>query len=167
MCGFAWTILGCGPAAVHVVSADSMAFQQMMSVELAADARRPAHWMERVVRGDVSGNVGILYDDKLPEAYTQDEQRRGWPSEYHLGYAAHRLIREFYAAKFPIHEVLESGNLVEIVDEAGGNLGMLNEFDKDRRPDITDVEGRFVFEVVPPRQTQRVPTAFSTHGPFA
>ena len=95
--GFASMTLGCAAGPVHVAPAASTSFQQMMSVELAADARRPAHWMERYIRGDLSANVSVLYDDKLPEAYTQDEPRRGWPSEYHLAYAARRLIREHYA----------------------------------------------------------------------
>jgi hypothetical protein len=34
----------CRPATVHVVSADSAAFQQLLNVEMAAEARRPAHF---------------------------------------------------------------------------------------------------------------------------
>jgi hypothetical protein len=86
--GFAWTIVGCSPATVHIVSADSAAFQQLLNVEMAADARRPAHLMKRYVRVDLSGKVGILDDDKLPEAYTQNDEEAVWASNYHLGYAA-------------------------------------------------------------------------------
>ncbi len=86
--GFAWTIVGCSPATVHIVSADSAAFQQLLNVEMAAESRRPAHLMKRYVRGDLSRKVGILDDDKLPEPYTQNEEDAVWPSNYHLGYAA-------------------------------------------------------------------------------
>jgi hypothetical protein len=32
----------------------------------------------------------------------------------------------------------------------------LNDFDKYRQPDIADIKGRFVFDIVPPGQAQRV-----------
>jgi hypothetical protein len=54
---------------------------------MAADARRPAHLMKQYVRGRLSDKVGILEDDKLPEAYTQNEREAVWPANYHLGYA--------------------------------------------------------------------------------
>ncbi|MBK9264244.1 MAG: hypothetical protein IPM54_31135 [Polyangiaceae bacterium] len=153
--GFAWLLMGCGPGVVHVVQPDSAAFLQITNAQVSAEARRSAHLMGQWVRGRSPDKIGIFEDSKLPEAYTQDDEPGIWPSEYHLGYAALRLIREHYAAAHPAYRVLEDGNIEEIVDEAGGNVGLIEDFDKDRRPDIADVEGRVLFEVVPPGQGYR------------
>ncbi|MBK9266641.1 MAG: hypothetical protein IPM54_43500 [Polyangiaceae bacterium] len=152
---FTWPIVGCGPGVVHVVQPDSMAFLQITNAQVSAEARRSAHLMGQWVSGRSSDKVGILEDSKLPEPYTQDDEGGVWPSEYHLGYAALRLIREHYAAAHPAYRVLDDGNLVEVVDEAGGNVGLIEDFDKDRLIDIADVEARALFEVVPRGQTHR------------
>ncbi|MBK9266080.1 MAG: hypothetical protein IPM54_40630 [Polyangiaceae bacterium] len=152
---FAWATLGCGPGVVRVVQPDSTAFLQITNAQVSVEARRSAHLMGQWVRGRAPDNIGIFEDSKLPEPYTQDDEPGIWPSEYHLGYAALRLIREHYAAAHPAYRVLEDGSIEEIVDVAGGNVHLVADFDRDRRPDIADVEGRVLFEVVPRGQTHR------------
>ncbi|MBK9265924.1 MAG: hypothetical protein IPM54_39805 [Polyangiaceae bacterium] len=152
---FAWTILGCGPGVVRVVQPDSAAFLQITNAQVSAEARRSAHLMGQWVRGRSPDKIGVLEDSKLPEPYTQDDESGVWPSEYHLGYAALRLIREHYAAAHPAYRVPKDGNLVEVIDEAGGNTHIVADFDRDRHIDLADVEGRVLFEVVPRGQTHR------------
>ena len=149
-------LLGCAPTVLEVPAYDSTAFQQMLQNEQTADARRPAQGMKQWVRGDrPDKHVGVLDDATLPEAYTPNGERGIAASQFHLGYAALRLIREYYAAAHPAHQVLERGDLVEIVEEAGGNTYVVNDFDRQRLLDIADIEGRFVFKVVPPGQTHQ------------
>ncbi|MBK9260099.1 MAG: hypothetical protein IPM54_09715 [Polyangiaceae bacterium] len=150
--GLAGTILGCGPGEVRVVASNATAFQAMLSAEMAADARRPAHWMRDYVSGEAPGKPRVLEPEHLPEAYTPNGEPGIRPSEFHLAYAALRLICAHYAATHPGYRGLERDVLVEVVDEAGGNTHMVNEFDRERRLDLVDVEDRFLFEVVPPGQ---------------
>lgn len=96
--GMVLTLCGCGPNAVNVVNPDAEAFQQLLSAELAADARRPAHGMAAYVSGRSPDKGGRLDDAKLPEPYNVEVGASIRPAEYHLGYAAQRLIREYYAA---------------------------------------------------------------------
>ncbi|MBK9266112.1 MAG: hypothetical protein IPM54_40790 [Polyangiaceae bacterium] len=153
--GFAWLLMGCGPGVVHVVQPDSAAFLQITNAQVSAEARRSAHMMGQWVRGRPPDKIGVLEDSKLPEPYTQDDEPGVWPSEYHLGYAALRLIREHYAAAHPAYRVPKNGNIEEVVDEAGGNVHIIADFDRDRHIDLADVEGRVLFEVVPRGQTHR------------
>ncbi|MBK9262821.1 MAG: hypothetical protein IPM54_23830 [Polyangiaceae bacterium] len=68
--GLAGTILGCGPGEVRVVASNATAFQAMLGAEMAADARRPAHWMRDYVSGKEPGKPRVLEPAHLPEAYT-------------------------------------------------------------------------------------------------
>jgi hypothetical protein len=150
---FAWMVLGCAPTAVHVATTDSRTFQEMLDADTGANARRAAIWMEPRARRRLSRQATVLDDDKLPEAYTLNGEQARWASEFHLSYAALRLIRAHYAAAHPAHRQLDSDDLVDVVDKAGGNTHSVNSFERDRQLDIVDVERRFVFEVVPPGPT--------------
>lgn len=55
--GLAWTILGCAPGVVHVVSAETSAFQELLNAEMTAGAVRPAHGMASWVLLAVGGGV--------------------------------------------------------------------------------------------------------------
>lgn len=68
--GPAGTILGCGPGEVRVVASDATAFTAILGAEMAADARRPAHWMRDYVSGKELGKSRVLKPEHLPEAYT-------------------------------------------------------------------------------------------------
>jgi len=153
--GFAWTTLGCAPGAIQVAPADSTTFRRMIEADVAANALRTAQLLEQTLRGDSSSDVGVLDHDKLPEAYSPDGNGRFGASNYHVAYAARRILREFYAAAHPTHRRLENNNMETVVDKAGGNLWTLNKFEKDRQLDIVDVDGRFVFEIVPAGQPHR------------
>lgn len=151
----AGVILGCSVTTVHVVSTETAGFQELLNAETAAQARRPAHLMKAWVHGRSAELAGVLDDERLPEPYTLDIGSSIRPAEYHLGYAAERLIREHYSAGHSGYRGFENDELAELVHEAGGNLGMVHDFDRDRRIDIADIERRLIFEIVPPGQTNR------------
>jgi len=127
----------------------------MMDAEVISDARRPAHLMRQTVSGRSSGKAREMDNDKLPEGYMRQEHRQVYPSQFHLAYAARRLIREFYAATHPTYQVPEDDTLVEVVDKAGGNLGLVLPFEKARPLDIADIQSQRLFEIVPPGQGER------------
>lgn len=150
---FASTILGCG-GGVQVMTIESLTLQQVLDEERFGAAWRPAYLMKSRVSGQTMAPLSIFIEDKLPEPYIEETGRSYEASRYHVAYAAERLIREHYAATHLHYKRLERGDLVEVVDEAGGNTYTINESDRDRCPDIADVEGRFVFAIVPPGQAQ-------------
>ena len=148
---FAVMNLGCGASAMKLQSAETGAFAQLLHDEMTFGARRPAHGMADFVRGK-SSDLTILDPEKLPEAYTPNGEEANRRYQFHLGYAAQRLIRAYYAAAFPAHNMLERDELVEIVNAAGGDTGKIDAYDRDRHVDIADVAKRFVFEIVPSGQ---------------
>jgi hypothetical protein len=97
-----------------------------------------------------------LNDDKLPEPYLINGNDRARASNYHLAYAARRLVRAHYAAAHPAYQVLKNDELVEVVDEAGGNVYVINDFDRDRQIDIADIPQRVLFKIFSPGQDQQV-----------
>ncbi len=153
--GLVVTTVACAAGPVHVAPAASTSFAEMMMAEETANARRPAHFMRQTVRGGSSGKARAFDNNKLPEAYTQKSKLTVWPSQFHLAYAARTLLRAHYAATHSAHQAIEDGELVDVVDKAGGNLYTLHEFEKDCQLDIADVQGRRLFELVPPGQVQR------------
>lgn len=155
--GLAWLLVGCSPATVHVVSADAAAFQELLHSEMANDARRPSHLMRDQVRGRSSDITSVLQDAQLPEPYAVAIGTSIRPGEYHLAYAAQRLLREQYAAMHPTYQVLKRNALAEIIDEAGGNLHIHGDFARDEVVDLADVQGRALFEIVPPGQEALAP----------
>lgn len=113
-------------------------------------ARHFAHFLGQEVGGS-SGSTLRVDHSSAPEAYTVDGESGSAPWEYHLGYAAHRLIAEHYRAAHPRHFVIPNfASIRAIVDEAGGNVGLVNRYEADLRPDIADVTSLFVFEIKPP-----------------
>lgn len=149
---FASLVMGCSSPTVHVVLADASAFQLWLHDGMAADARRPAHLMESYVRGRLRDKPGVLEDARLPEAYTTNVGPSIQASEYHFGYAAERLIREHYAATHLQMPTLETNQLLEIVEAAGGNTYAVADFNRDLLIDIGDAHARVIFDVVPPGQ---------------
>ena len=103
---FAAMNLGCGTSAIKLQSAETGAITQLLHDEVTSDARRKAHGMEAFVRGK-SSDVGMLDPEKLPEAYTPNGEEANRRYQFHLGYAAQRLIRAYYAAAHPAHDVIE------------------------------------------------------------
>lgn len=96
-----------------------------------------------------SNKAGTLDHAKLPEPYTRDDPRGQWPSEFHLSYAALRLLRAYYAAEHPTYRGLEEHTLEEVVDKAGGDVELIDDFNKDRQIDIADLGRRILFQAVP------------------
>ncbi|HRI62825.1 MAG TPA: hypothetical protein PK156_01260 [Polyangium sp.] len=151
---FAMMILGCGSSAIELQSPESGAFAQLLRNEITSDARRSAHGMAAFVRGNEQ-EPGMLDPAKLPEAYTPNGEEANRRYQFHLGYAAQRLLRAYYAAAFPA-SVPERDQLVEIVNAAGGDTGKIDAYDRDRHVDIADIAKRFVFEIVPPGQAHEI-----------
>lgn len=151
------TSIACGPAAVYVQPAASLTLEQIAQDEVRFGARRPAHGMVRFVRGDKPDeNPQFIHPRLLPEAYTLDGSEGTRVSEYHLGYAAQRLIRIHYADAYPAKNVPESYEVSAIVDAAGGSDTAIIEENRTWPVDIADIDRRYVFEVVPPGQTHQV-----------
>ncbi len=152
---FAAMNLGCGSSAIKLQSPETGVFAQLLRDEMTSDARRSAHGMRAFVRGK-SSDLGMLDPEKLPEAYTPNGEEANRRYLFHLGYAAQRLIRAYYAAAHSQKSVLERDELVEIVDAAGGASDKVDAYDRDRHVDIADVAKRFVFEIVPPGQAHEI-----------
>ena len=148
--GLTWLMLGCASGTVFTVSVDAAAFQDLLRTEMATDARRPAHLMGFSMQGRSSYKAGVLEDARWPEPYAAAIGPSIRPGEYHLAYAAQRLLREQYAATHPRYRALERNELAEIIGEAGGNLYVHEDFAADRVVDLVDVQSRAVFEMVPP-----------------
>ena len=148
--GLTWLMLGCASGTVFTVSVDAAAFQDLLHTEMATDARRPAHLMGFSMQGRSSYKAGVLEDARWPEPYAAAIGPSIRPGEYHLAYAAQRLLREQYAATHPRYRALERNELAEIIGEAGGNLYVHEDFAADRVVDLVDVQSRAVFEMVPP-----------------
>ena len=89
---FALMTVGCGSSAIKLQSAETGAFTQLLHDEVTSDARRKAHGMEAFVRGN-SQTLGVFDPAKLPEAYTPNGEEANRRYQFHLGYAAQRLIR--------------------------------------------------------------------------
>ncbi len=146
---------GCGSSAIQLQSPETGAFAQLLQDEMRFGARRSAHGMEAFVRGK-SSDLGVLDPEKLPEAYTPNGEEANRRYQFHLGYAAPRLLRAYYAAAHPPNSVPERDELVEIVNAAGGDTGKIDAYDRDRHVDIADIAKRFVFEIVPPGQAHEM-----------
>jgi hypothetical protein len=150
------TNIACGPATVYVQPAPTLTLEQIAQDEVRFGARRPAHGMEALVRGDEpTKKPTFIHPRRLPEAYTLDGSEGTHVSEYHLGYAAQRLIRLHYADAYPAKNVPESYEVSAIVDAAGGSDTDILEENRTWPVDIADVDRRFVFEVVPPGKTHQ------------
>lgn len=152
---FVWTLLGCAPT-IYVEPANRIPFEQMVTLDATIGARVEAHNIAGLVRGDIpSKSAGYLEPMRLPEAFTVDgtEGVRSW--QFHLGYAAARLIRAYYGASRPNALRIQSNRLLDIVDEAGGNTHVVADINEDWPVEIADIEKRQVFEVVPPGQTHQ------------
>ncbi|HRI68492.1 MAG TPA: hypothetical protein PK156_29890 [Polyangium sp.] len=145
---FALLNVGCGSGAIKLQSPETGAFAQLLHDEMTSDARRPAHGMAAFVRGNEQ-TLGVFDPEKLPEAYTPNGEEANRRYQFHLGYAAQRLIRAYYSAAHSQKSVLDRDELIEIVDAAGGDTAKVDAYDRDRHIDIADVQGRFVFEIVP------------------
>ncbi len=145
---FALLNVGCGSGAIKLQSPETGAFAQLLHDEMTSDARRPAHGMAAFVRGNEQ-TLGVFDPEKLPEAYTPNGEEANRRYQFHLGYAAQRLIRAYYSAAHSQKSVPERDELIEIVDAAGGDTDKVESYDRDRHIDIADVQGRFVFEIVP------------------
>lgn len=144
------TNVACTPV-VALEPANALSFEQLVELDARLDGRAEAHAIAARVRGDAPSNdVGRLEPMKLPEAFTLDgtEGVRSW--EFHLGYAAARLIRAYYAASRPNALRIQSNRLLDIVDEAGGNTHVVADFNQDWPVELANIENRQVFEVVPP-----------------
>ena len=149
------TIVACVPA-VYVEPANSMTFAQAVEADAAIDARSKAHNVKERVRGDApSKGVATLSPMRVPEAYTLDGSEGHRVSQYHLGYAAARLIREYYGEAYPHALRIKSDKLPDVIDAAGGNAGVIYEKLDDWPVELADIQRRVVFEVVPPGQTHR------------
>ena len=148
-------ILGCSPAVVQVASADGSVFEQWLHNGMASDARRPAHLMQAYVRGDMPSKADILPREHQPEAYNIDVGSSIQPAEYHLGYAAERIIRAHYVATHAGDHVFQRGTLLDLVDEAAGNVHVLDDFGGDMVLDLGNVQARSMFEIVPPGQAHQ------------
>lgn len=123
--------VGCGSSAIKLQSPETGAFALLLRDEITSDARRSAHGMAAFVRGK-SSDVGMLDPEKLPEAYTPNGEEANRRYQFHLGYAAQRLIRAYYAAAHPPNSVPEWDELVEIVNAARGDTGKIEAYDRDR-----------------------------------
>jgi hypothetical protein len=102
--------------------------------------------MPSYVRGRLPDKPGVLEDARLPEAYTTNVGPSIYSADYHLGYAAERLIREHYAATHLQMPTLETNHLLELVEEAGGNTHVVDDFNRDVPIDIADADARVMFE---------------------
>lgn len=131
-----------------------MSLLQTVETDSMIGARVEAHNVAGTVRGDApKKSAGYLEPMRSPEAYTEDGTEGLRSYQYHLGYAATRLTREYYAEAFPNGLRIKSDKLVDIVAAAGGNSDDIYEPNGDWPVEIADVQRRFVFEVVPPRET--------------
>ncbi len=149
------TNVACAPV-VYVQPTGTMSFQQLLQADATIDARIAAHAMRGAVCGDAPPqSVDALKPMRLPEAYTLDGSEGTRASQYHLGYAAASLIREYYAEAFPNALRINSDKLVDIVDAADGNTYTTYEPNRDWPIEIADIQHRVVFEVVPPGETHR------------
>jgi len=148
-------LLGCTPT-IYVEPANTIPFEQMVTFDATIGARVEAHNVAAFVRGDApSKSAGYLEPMWLPEACTSTGLEGTRAYEYHLGYAAARLIRAYYAAWRPNGLRIRSNRLLDIVDEAGGNTHVISDLVRDWPVEIADIEKRLVFEVVPPGQTHQ------------
>lgn len=149
------TNVACGPADIHVQPAPQLTFDQIIHDEVTFGARRPAHAMAALVRGDkLANDPAVIEPKRWPEAYTQGPEGTRI-SEYHLGYAAQRLIRIHYTDAYPAKNVPKSYEVSAIVDAAGGSDTDIREEHRTWRVDVVDVDRRFVFEIVPPGETHQ------------
>jgi hypothetical protein len=161
--GSAATITGCVGTAVTPTESqetrpEPLTFQDLLELEVRAfarrqelGARRTAHFMSQTVTDSSSGGAILLDHPSAPEGYTFDGQPASMPWQYHIGYAAHRLIVEHYRATHPKNLVFDDFTSIRmIVDDVDGNLGFLNTYEEGLRPDIADASARFVFEIKPP-----------------
>lgn len=153
--GFLGALVACGLRDIHVEPATSMSLLQTVETDSMLDARVKAHNIPALIRGDAPTKAtGYLEPMHWPEPYSANlEGTRAY--EYHLGYAAARLIRQYYAASHPHGLRIASDKLVDIVDAAGGTTDDIYEPNRDWPIEIADIEKRLVFEVVPPGETHR------------
>jgi hypothetical protein len=141
---------------VYVEPANTISFEQTVTIDSTIWARVEAHNLAGLVRGDApSKSTGYLESMRLPEAFTSTGLEGTRAHEYHLGYAAARLIRQYYAALRPNALRIQSNRLFDIVDEAGGNTNVVADINEDWPIEIADVEKRMVFEVVPRGETHQ------------
>jgi hypothetical protein len=153
--GVVWTLWACTPS-IYVQPAPKLTFDQIIHDEVRFGARRPAHGMAAFVRGDKPTNEpNFIHPNRLPEAYTVDGSEGARVSEYHLGYAAQRLIRLHYADAHPAKNGPQSYEVSAIIDTAGGSDADIIEDNRTWPVDIADVDRRFVFEMVPPGKTHQ------------
>lgn len=149
---FVWTLLGCAPV-IYVQPTGTMSFQQTLEADAVIDARSKAHALSPYARAEKpSKHVAYLDPAKLPEAYTLDGTEGSRASQYHLGYAALRLIRAHYADAYAAKHNPEKDDVEAILEAASGNVSGVIEENRNWRVDIADIDRRFVFEVVPPGQ---------------
>ncbi len=148
-----FVLFGCTPT-IYVEPANAIPFDQMVTFDATIGAQVEAHNIASLVRGDApSKQSGSLKPMRLPEAFTSMGLEGTRAYEYHLGYAAARLIRAYYAALRPNGLRIHSQRLLDVVDEAGGNTYVVVDINEDWPIEIADIEKRQVFEVVPPGQT--------------
>lgn len=115
------TVFGCIPT-VYVEPTNAISFEQMVTLDATIGARVEAHNLAGFVRGDApSKSTGYLEPMRLPEAFNATGLEGTRAHEFHLGYAAARLIRQYYAALHPNGLRIESDSLVDVIHSAEVN----------------------------------------------
>lgn len=128
-------------------------------------ARRPAHLVGETVGGGASGSGSsgggssgqTLVDGKIsvdhpsaPEGYTVDGRPGRMPYQFHMGYAAHRVIAEYYRDTHRPNVVVDNYTSIrKIVEDAGGTVALVNPYEGNLRPDIADLDAPCIFEIKP------------------
>lgn len=73
------------------------------------------------------------------------------PWEFFLGNASHRLIAYIYGTRYPTNTVyFNSATIKSILEDTGfGDWSLLSEHERTMRPDITDADALYLFEIKP------------------